>query len=80
MIILLHFYESKHKTAIGFYFVSSVAKRCIPNNIKELIDVAKENNVDLNNVFNSTDVDGFLSNVMNYLNEITDWEMVSYER
>lgn len=69
-------FSNIHTIPTRFYFISSVVKRCMPRNISELIDVALENRVSLNETFHTNDVMGILREIQ----RILDFEGVSYER
>lgn len=60
----------------NFYFVCSVVQRCIPNDILSVIDIARKNGVDLNEIMNSTDIP-LLPNAVKNIEFIAEFETVS---
>lgn len=60
-----------------FYFICSVVQRCVPKNITSVIDLAKENGVDL--TWNSTVINS-LPNAVKNIEFIAEVESVSSKR
>lgn len=77
-----YFFSSKFTIKVKHkHFISSVVKRCIPNNILQLVDIASQNNVSLNDMLNSTDVTiNILLNAVKNIKLFSEFEGVSYVR
>lgn len=60
----------------NFYSICSVVQRCIPKDILSVIDIARKNGVDLNDIMNSTDIP-LLPNAVKNIEFIAEFETVS---
>lgn len=59
-----------------FYSIRSVVQRCIPIDITSLIDIAREKNINLEEIMNSTDIP-LLPNAVENIKFFADFEAVS---